>query len=337
MIVQITPYYPPDVSGVGDYAWELHQGFTVHHLESQVLSYHPRSTASLSKFPYVTSLSFKSGPDSIESQLASLGEKDVVILHYVGYGYSKRGVPFHLVTALQRWKNKHPQVKLAIMFHEIYATGPLTSSAFWLSGFQRRIARQLLLLSDQVITNAQVYSDILRNWSKDKPIVCCEVFSNVGEPAPIAKSEPPFAVVFGNARMKKNVYELVDQWKEELWNYGVKDIVDIGRVEGEPIELPPFSLSYRGFMDGAAVSELMSLAKIGLLHYPRECLGKSGIYASYLAHGVITINTHPSVIGTTKVSQQLQVSSEECRLVYQHRNKSSALDVFLKFALQKPQ
>ena len=330
MILQITPYYPPDVSGVGDYAYELHQYFTKKNKDSQVISYHPRTPESMINFHYVHPFTFKAGSDSLDVKLASLCENDAIILHYVGYGYAKRGAPYHLARILRYWKGKNPNVKLHVMFHELYATGPITSSAFWLSGFQRRIARQLLLLCDGATTNCQLYCDILKNWCSEKKIICCEVFSTVGEPTFCSKDEPPFAVVFGTAGNRKKVYELVDQWQDELFAEGVRNIVDIGKVQEEYPQLGSFKLIQQGFMEREAVSHLMSSAKFGLLYYPKNYLGKSTICAAYLAHGVVPINLHPTVLAEMSVAQQLQNDPHQCMEIYKKRSIINTAELFIK-------
>ncbi|MFZ4728709.1 MAG: glycosyltransferase family 1 protein, partial [Pseudanabaena sp.] len=67
-----------------------------------------------------------------------------VLLHYVGYGYAKRGCPVWLVDGIQRWKNLYPDRLLVTMFHELHASGtPPWTSSFWLSPLQKNLVTRL--------------------------------------------------------------------------------------------------------------------------------------------------------------------------------------------------
>ncbi|HYX18488.1 MAG TPA: hypothetical protein VE944_29820 [Nostoc sp.] len=82
-----------------------------------------------------------------------------ILLYYVGYGYAQRGCPVWLVDGLERWKNLFPKRSLVTMFHEISASVPPWTSAFWLSSLQRSLAARLAQMSDRCITSKQLYAD----------------------------------------------------------------------------------------------------------------------------------------------------------------------------------
>jgi hypothetical protein len=240
-----------------------------------------------------------------------------------------------LIRCLKGWKQKNPEIKLIIMFHEIYATGPWYSSVFWLTGIQRWLARELLLMCDHAITNCEKFKDILQNWCPQKDIVCSGVFSNMGEPDCCVKNEPPFAVVFGNKAVRENVYNLLDHWEDDLFRHGVREIVDIGKYHNHVPHIGPFKFRQLGFMERQAVSDLMSSAQIGLLYYPKDYLGKSGIFAAYLAHRVIPVNLHPSVMMEFSVIQQLQTGSVGCGEAYKTRCLAHNGELFLSRLAQQ--
>src|SRR5215469_13504075 len=108
-ILQIVPRWPAAHDGVGDYARTLSQ-----HLAERCQVQTIFADA-----------------DSV------LGQKDFahVILHYVNYGYQKRGVPFALLSILRKIRARCPG-KFLTIFHELYASGRAPwESAFWLRPF----------------------------------------------------------------------------------------------------------------------------------------------------------------------------------------------------------
>src|SRR6266513_2083086 len=65
----------------------------------------------------------------------SIQKYDHVLLHYVNYGFQKRGVPFRLLTILQALVEQH-RGRMVTIFHELYASGPPWTSAFWVRPLQ---------------------------------------------------------------------------------------------------------------------------------------------------------------------------------------------------------
>ncbi|MGB3494895.1 MAG: hypothetical protein WBA57_19350, partial [Elainellaceae cyanobacterium] len=151
-LIQIVPTLPPSIGGVGDYAHclavQLAQNFQLktHFLVSGQTRlgdfYDQRYTA-----------------NAIDCTKTALLEKldtcsdstSVVLLHYVGYGYSKYGTPTWLIDGLNTWKRKYPSARLVTMFHEIAASGPPWKRAFWSSGMQKHLAKRLVQTSDRIL------------------------------------------------------------------------------------------------------------------------------------------------------------------------------------------
>ena len=108
---------------------------------------------------------------------------NILVLHYVGYGYARRGAPVWLVQGLRRWKSGASQRGLVVMFHEVWAFGPPWTSSFWLFPLQRALAAELLRLADTFLTNTGLHSTTFPVRSR-KPISVAAVLvlSNIGEP-----------------------------------------------------------------------------------------------------------------------------------------------------------
>jgi hypothetical protein len=239
--------------------------------------------------------------------LSQPGMPATILLQYVGYGYQKRGCPAWLARGLRAWKNggqkaagrsEKPDAildserRLLTMFHELFATGPFWSSVFWTSPVQRWVAKSLALLNDQCFTNLNLHARVLENFFPEKKtdVTVLPVFSNVGEPEHLAgwNERQPKMIVFGSAGWRRNVYsEHKSELEKACRTMGLDEIVDIGA----PVEIPQRSVrvSKRGVLSSAEVSQEMSGARAGFFTCPAHCLGKSGIFAAYAAHGLVPV------------------------------------------------
>lgn len=212
------------------------------------------------------------------------------LLHYSGYGYSKRGAPLWLLNKAQA---NRPRIKtLGIFFHELYAFGLPTGSAFWLSPVQRYIARRLAEMSDFWITNREGSAQWLRRFSGDKPHAVLPVFSNVGEMTAYTPERAPKIVVFGSAGLRMSTYRTMGDalfsWVREQ---GL-ELHDIGPAIDDHVlsaTLREAGVVQHGRLEPAEVSKQLSDAMFGMLAYPIDYVAKSGVFAAYSAHGVCPI------------------------------------------------
>jgi hypothetical protein len=218
-----------------------------------------------------------------------------VVLHFSGYGYQKRGVPLWLVKGLQIWTRRARGVPLLTIFHELYATGRPWQSAFWLSPLQKQIARSILNLSSAAITPTDLGSKLLSELRDEDStkITAMPVFSNVGEPGcgstPCVRSAA--AVVFGLAGVEDGIYGAYRSKIERIVSaLGIEKIFDVGpRLSSIPRTLAGAPVISKGVLPLGAVSELLQRARFGFVAYPLDCIGKSGVFAAYAAHGVVPI------------------------------------------------
>jgi hypothetical protein len=218
-----------------------------------------------------------------------------VVLHFSGYGYQKRGVPVWLAHGLRIWSRRAGRVPLLTIFHELYATGRPWQSSFWLSPLQKQIARSILNLSSAAITPTGLGSKLLselRDRDSTK-ITAMPVFSNVGEPGcgstPCARSAA--AVVFGLAGVEDGIYGTYRSKIERIVSaLGIEKILDVGpRFSSVPRTLAGASVISKGVLPQDAVSDLLQRVRFGLVAYPLDLIGKSGVFAAYAAHGVVPI------------------------------------------------
>src|SRR5205814_10312383 len=104
-----------------------------------------------------------------------------VILHYVNYGYQKRGLPFWLVPILGRVRETFGG-RLIVIFHELFATGPQWKSEFWLQPLQKKIARDIARLTDARLVSSESMQQMLEGLVPGLNVTVHPVPSAFGEP-----------------------------------------------------------------------------------------------------------------------------------------------------------
>ncbi|MCS4194426.1 hypothetical protein GGP50_002652 [Salinibacter ruber] len=354
-LIHIAPELPPVVGGVADYTAvlsrrlvEVSEGAVrpvlVHAGEGKA---HDIDV----EFP-VTDLSGQCSADVLAATIEKLAneaeEQVVVLLEYSGYGYSKRGAPLWLARGLDRVCGEEG-FPLVTMFHELYATGPPWTSAFWYSFMQRHVGAKLARLSAEVIANRESAVPWLANRGRIRKgaVHVQPVFSNVGEPKglPICDQRVPYIVVFGGGGRKLRVYEEHGQTLQRLISHhGFDRIIDLG---------PPANTEKRGeawiefcgTLPAEEISRRLLTASLGVISYPATRLGKSGAAAAFASHGIPFIlfnedgtlaNTYPYVEGkhffrggdvegdeANFSMKQIKEMSEAIRTLYQNQLHSS--------------
>jgi hypothetical protein len=229
------------------------------------------------------------------------------LLQFVGYGYQNRGCPVWLLNGLSAWLGRQAAEgdqraalgqsasgarRLVTMFHELYAFGPPWRSSFWTSPVQRWIAKSLAQASEHCFTNLNVNARTLAKLTsrKDRHFTVLPVFSNVGEPAQLPSwgERQPKMVVFGSAAWRRKAYQECKHDLEKACHHmGLNEIVDIGAPTN--LQELPVRVSGRGILSAAETSREMLSARAGFFAYPINCLGKSGIFAAYAAHGLVPV------------------------------------------------
>jgi hypothetical protein len=298
-ITVIVPRLPPAIDGVGDYglnlAKQMRQDFGV--ITEFVIG-----DANWSGEDVVEGFTVKQVADCSRSALLDLLPNDqnseqIVLLHYVGYGYARRGCPIWLVEGLEKWRKGSNNRRLVTMFHEIYAFGPIWNSQFWTSPLQRNLAARLVRLSDRTLTSKQGYADIIHKFSQGKhsDIPTLPVFSNVGEPEYLTPLSERYRrlVIFGGGGTRSRVYArsqlALQRTCQEL---EIEEILDIGpalKFEISPVNNIP--VTCLGIKSAQEISSILSSSLVGFFNYHPEYLTKSTIFAAYCAHKVLPVGT----------------------------------------------
>lgn len=349
-IIQIVPRLPPAIDGVGDYALNLARQLRKNYginTNFVVGDYNWNGGTNIDGFP-VSKMTAHSA-----SELLSLLSEDIstVLLHYVGYGYAKRGCPIWLVEGLERWKSSIANARLVTMFHEISASGSIWTSAFWLSKLQTNLAARLVQLSDRTITSKELYAKILHQLRQGKQtrIPTLAVFSNVGEPerVPLLAQRHRQLVIFGGYSNRLRVYrQSLAKLELVCHQLEIEEILDIG---------PSIGLSFKsvnrvpivemGQQPAAQISHILLNSIAGFLDYNPDFLGKSTIFSAYCAHGLLPISAQSSTlpidgiepgkhylllerIAEYKSGSELQAIADNAYIWYQTHNLSVQAQIF---------
>jgi hypothetical protein len=211
-----------------------------------------------------------------------------LVVHYVGYGYQRRGCPFSLIRSLRRLRYSRT-FRMISVFHELYASGPPWTTTFYVEPFQRFLFRALVSLSDQVVTSTPAYMRTLEQQGK-KPGTH-PVISNIGEPlAPCElKKRANRAVVFGLPHSRRPLFES-NMLAPALQKLLIDEVLEIGKPCGQrPPSVSGLRWHQCGELSGREVSELFLQSRFGLLHYPRNLLSKSGVFAAYSSHRMVPV------------------------------------------------
>jgi hypothetical protein len=244
--------------------------------------------------------------DSARTSRLSGAEFDHVILHYVNYGYQARGIPFGLVpimTDLRQACRGH----ILTVFHELYASGAIWKSAFWLQRLQKRIARTLAQLSEVcVVSSEAMLRDLGRLASGVKGIVH-PVLSNFGEPnlsaGQFLQRDPHrWAICGGTAlieRSLKSFGKIMNKIPEEIapQQLSVFGGNDNSTISSLLLECG-IQTDYRPRINSVDASSILSASSFLWLDYfgrpdvPMEFVLKSTAFAAACAHGVVPIFPH---------------------------------------------
>jgi hypothetical protein len=212
-----------------------------------------------------------------------------------GYGFHPKALTFWVARALERWQRGNPARRVMTVFHELYATGPIWSSPFWLAGLQVRGVRRIYRQSIAAIATTERNVGLLRGWEPaGPPLAWMPCFATIGEPdgpTPLASRRPATLAIFGRASVLDTVYRdnrgALDAFVRAN---AIERIVDIGaRPASPPERIAGVPLRALGELAPDALIAELSHARFGLLHYEADRLAKSSIFGAFAAAGTIPV------------------------------------------------
>lgn len=319
-LIQVTPQFPPDVDGLGEFA--LHLGNALLK-QSGILSEfivwrsaqdsNSATIAGPHRIERLTEQSRDMFDKTLESKVKN-STAPVLLLHYTSYSYSKEGLPWWLPGVLHRFKASGGRV--VCFFHELYAKGRFPNKTWMGSWLQKRIFRQILALSDAAITSNEGYLEEIRsNNTKHCPLVLTAIGSNVGELnalVPLATRSRRL-VIFGLWVTRLRLYERhMEVIKKLVELLQIDEIADVGNIDDPAPMLKQAKselgerMKIYGRLPASELSALLADSMVGIANYNYSLRSKSGVVAAYQAHGVPCVLFPP--IGEISVGQL----SDEC-------------------------
>ena len=290
LLIQVVPQLKPARCGVSDHAIalasELRTRFGIDTAFVVLNSDEPGDV------PYAV---IHCAPDQLLTSCISLSKNQAaaILVHLSGYGYSADGAPTLLAEALRSVK-ADGGFRIAVFFHELFATGMPWKSAFWYSRRQKTAVRRIAEACDLLVTNTRKYVDWLHRETvrqSASPIQYMPVFSLVGEAQqhiPLAERDPVMAV-FGLGGTRRNAYRELSTLGDLVQQLGIREILDIGPEFEAPGELHGIPVRCMGVLAATEIARQFSRSTFGFLSYPGTRLAKSGVFAGYCAHGVIPV------------------------------------------------
>jgi hypothetical protein len=296
-ILQIVPRVPGEIDGVGDYALTIARklrdkfGFDSAFAAPGVSA--PTTVCGFGVLPW--------------SQVIAAGPKyGGVVLHYVNYGFQKRGIPFGLLTVLRRMR---PQIhgKFVTIFHEFYASGPPWRSEFWLRPFQIHLGKAIAGLSDECIVSSPIFVHELGRVAPAARVHLHPVPSELGEPTlsngQIENRDPHQWVIVGSAiPAQRSLRSFRENLRRIPSSVSPKKLIVIGGHESAVTRALLADLGieseYRPQIAAAEASAILSSCSFAWFNYftrpdvETSVLLKSSAFAAACAHGTIPVLAH---------------------------------------------
>ncbi|MGD2183145.1 hypothetical protein [Lusitaniella coriacea] len=310
-IVQIVPRLPPYRDGVGDYSLKLAgQLLKAHGIFTEFLVFQPgiEVPSKVNGFPA------KGFPTQTLETLISVLPDDIntVLLHYSNYPYIKGKIkaPFWLADTL-KLAQKQRKIKVIVMFHEL----PMLKfkGINILNPFQSIVSRRLAQTADFVVTDSARFQQFLERWSK-QTVPCIPDFSTIGEPnfIPPLETRDRRVIIFGSTDRNRIYKNFLPELLQTCRDLGIEEICDIGQsLNLNPSDFKGVRLIEKGFQSDEEVRELMLNSWAGFIDYSRfpGDLGKSSVFASFCAHGLVPISScyNPSEADGVEMNRQYLV------------------------------
>ncbi|AFY69019.1 hypothetical protein Pse7367_0717 [Thalassoporum mexicanum PCC 7367] len=363
-IYQIVPLLPPAFSGIGDYAISLAQNLrNFYGIESIFIVGDPdwqganeidrfscyqvsdRSAQALAELIHNLTDGLTTNTEPLPrsatlqpDQLAKLDQasnssqsaqanQPTILLHYVGYGYQQRGIPFWLSDWLKQ--NTNPiadqRFKIVTMFHEVYSAGPPWRSEFWLRPWQVQIAKRVIAASSSIFVSNYLSAEDISKHLPQNPhnltaanINIYPIWSSFGEPSLaelnlVDRQPTRWLICGGTAMLERGLTSFLQVLKYIPAEFAPTHLDLIGGKENPAIaqlsaqlqaQSPDLTIAYYPQIEVAKASSLFAQATFAWIHYlrPKEIspslVFKSTVFASCSAHGVLSVFSHQET-GTT--------------------------------------
>jgi glycosyltransferase involved in cell wall biosynthesis len=290
-LVQIVPKFQPDRDGIGDYALGLAQRLASRGWDSHFLVPNEYGRTDDFEMPEGFRVSARSLRDDVGIRRDVAGA-DAVILHYVGYGYNRRGVPFRLVGLLEMLKRETLVRPSVVYFHELWASGPPWKSEFYLGPIQRLLEKRIASLGRVSMTSTEIMSRRLQHLT-GRNVLVQPISGIVPASRETEQSKSDAVVVFGLPSSRAKTIERHAELIGMLFARGlIQRVIIAGDNAGTEAEnhevqrcLGNVRVEWIDSPDADAVAAILKQAAAFLSYYPAPYLLKSASIMTAFAVG----------------------------------------------------
>lgn len=330
------PRVPGGIDGVGDYALTISEKLRDKFGCDTVFATPDTSSSTTARGFDVLPL----------DRLAAEGPKhERIVLHYVNYGYQKRGIPFGLLSILRRIRQQH-HAKLLTIFHELYASGPPWRSEFWLQPLQIHLAKSIAHLSDECIVSSDNFLRELRRLAPEARVHLHPVPSGLEEPSlsreQIAGRDPhEWAIVGGTVLTERSLRSLRENLARIPGSITPRTLIVVGGQENPVTRSLLAGLgiesTYRPQVAAAEASQILRTRSFAWLDYFRRpdvefsMILKSSAYAAACAHAVIPVFPHrgaPILIEGDPLPGPFSVGPNGCEVPAAEQRANVAANIY---------
>jgi hypothetical protein len=319
-LLHITPSFPPIVSGLAGYSSYLGRSlFLQHGWSSNYLTLERYSKQE--DFFIEGGLVFRvENVNAFNREFRSIASKcDAILLHYVGYGYDKRGAPIWLVNTIEEYYRMGCAKKIVIIFHELFAFGPPWTSSFWLCQTQQWIVKRLAKVASYSALTTHKNWDYMKRilGHKDGQMQLLPVFSTIGEGEIMYATNlrEPYLVIFANSNWIKKWFLTHGQKIESICR--MLDINEIHVVGCDCVENLNTTVKIRwlGILPNHEVRCILQRAKVAFMDYLPQQLAKSSMFAAFASNGVPVImpSDNGASIDGLRASYEYMLISDDLR------------------------
>jgi hypothetical protein len=298
IVLQIVPRVSDDPDGVTDYALNLAHALLANYRLTTVFA-----AAEPSQISEKDGFKIASMADG-----GVLGERPAhVILHYVNYGYQRRGLPF---SSLPVWRalRESCRGRFLVIFHELFASGPPWKSEFWAQPLQRKIARDVARLGDARLVSGESMRQSLKKLAPGLDAVVHPVPSAFGEPAIDSaqlreRDDHRWLICGGTALVERSLRSFVRIAGTIPANIAPGNLAVVGGTENSKVRqmlktLADIRCEYHPAVSPKAASQILSACAFAWLDYftagtpSPDLLLKSSSFANICAHAVVCVIPH---------------------------------------------
>ena len=299
-VLQIVPRVSDDPDGVTDYALNLAHALLANYRLTTVFAAAERSRISEKDGFKIASM----------ADGGVLGERPAhVILHYVNYGYQRRGLPF---SSLPVWRalRQSCRGRFLVIFHELFASGPPWKSEFWAQPLQKKIARDVARLGDARLVSSESMRQSLEKLAPGLDVVVHPVPSAFGEPAVDSaqlreRDDHRWLVCGGTALVERSLRSFVRIAGAIPANIAPGNLVVVGGTENSKVRqmlktLADIHCEYHPAVSPKTASQILSTCAFAWLDYFTagsaipDLLLKSSSFANVCAHAVVCVTPRVS-------------------------------------------